>query len=261
MISSRLFPIFLLIKVGLVVLLSSLFAIRGWIWPRVTRRTFRVRRPTRQRIAPRCNGKSGFTLIEIGVVLMVVAMMIGLAIPSLASLSGIQARAEVNKLAANIRATRGHAAVSGQTCRMTIDIGASSYLVECTSGQIQVANETVRNGEREKTKDEKPDKDLTDAEKMKRKVMKRIQFASSQAVPPQKLKGNLTIESVWTSHQEDKYTKGVAYLYFFPSGTSESANIVLRYGDDFYTVQLSPLAGKVKVLGKKAELPGERDDF
>ena len=73
---------------------------------------------------------------------------------------------------------------------------------------------------------------------------------------------SMTIESVWTAHQEEKYTKGTAYLYFFPSGTTETANIVLKHGDDYFTVQVSPMAGKVKILPEKADPPGDsNDDF
>ena len=68
------------------------------------------------------------------------------------------------------------------------------------------------------------------------------------ALPPQGFSGSLQVYSVFTSHQEEAYKKGKAYLYFFPSGLAERANIQLQDGDDFFTIQVSSVAGRVKVF-------------
>ncbi len=212
----------------------------------------------------------GFTLIEIGIVIFVMAMIIGLAIPTLRDVTGAQARAEASKLASNIRATRGHAAVSGQTCRVVFCLGGcdenvdspagealSSYHVECAEGTVATARESIRNGRREG--ETRSGDDLTEAEKFRQQLKSGGRFTPSAALGMQQLRG-LQLASVWTAHQEEQVTKGTAYLYFYPSGQGERANIQLQDGDDWYSLHVSPLSGKVAMFNSREELPEEREE-
>lgn len=213
----------------------------------------------------------GFTLIEIGMVLLVMVLLMGIAIPTLENVMGAKARAEVSKLAANIRATRGHAAVAGETCRMVFcikDCGSKkegqkqpddSYTVECTKGDVPMQREDVRNGQMEQPDDLDDFSRSDDSQKERLALMKKNAFTPSPVLPVQRLAG-VHLATVWTAHQTEKYDKGRAYLYFFPSGMTELANIQLQDGDDWYTVQVSPLSGKIKVVGSKVDLPDQRDD-
>lgn len=200
----------------------------------------------------------GFTLVEVGMVLFVVALLMGVAVPTLRSISGATARASVGKLAANIRAARGHAAVSGQTCRLVMDLDASAYMIECAEGIVRVERERELGGKRadDSNKDEEEDLSrLTDAERTKREILRKAAFAPAPFLQPQKLDG-VGFTSVWVQHQEDDYTKGSAYLYFFPNGLTELANIQLSDGDDaFYSVHVSPQSGRVRLYPEKKELP------
>ncbi len=217
-------------------------------------------------------GERAFTLIEIGAVVFVMALVMGMAVPTLRSVSGARARSEAANLAANIRATRGHAAVAGETCRMVLCIdgcsadgdentsgGASSYSIECVKGVVPMTPEASRNGGMDIEDEDEPDDRLTPAEKARREVLARTRFASTSTLPNVPL-ASLRMTSVWTAHQPEKYTKGRAYLYFYPSGRSERANIQLRDGDDWYTLQVSPLSGRVKVLTGREELPDQREE-
>lgn len=214
----------------------------------------------------------GFTLIEIGVVLLVVVGLMAVAIPTLQSVSGARARAEISKLSANIRATRGHAAVSGETCRMVFciqncaaggksgkggELGDSSYFVECTKGAAPIAKESVRNGAMDE--EEVDLQHLTEKEKAKYEIMKRAQFAPAATLPVQQLSG-VRLGSVWTAHQSEKYSKGKAYLYFYPSGLGERASIQLQDGEDWYSIQVSPLSGKVAVVEGREDLSEQREE-
>jgi general secretion pathway protein H len=202
----------------------------------------------------------GFTLIEIGVVLLVVVLLVGVAIPTLRSVSGAQGRAEVSKIAANIRATRGHAAVSGRTCRVAFDLDDGTYLVECAPGHVSLAQEKSRNGERDEDEPEGDVAKMSVADRAKAEVMHRARFAAENTVPPQHLPGNLEFGSIWTQHQSEKYTKGKAYLYFYPSGLGERANIQVQDGDDWYSIHVSPLSGKVKIVAAREDFPDQRED-
>ena len=51
----------------------------------------------------------------------------------------------------------------------------------------------------------------------------------------------------YTPRQREPYTKGRAYLYFFPDGHTERAIVRLNDGDDFYSLVVHPLTGRVEV--------------
>lgn len=206
----------------------------------------------------------GFTLIEIGAVLALMVVVMAMALPSIRSVTGVQARTEVAKLAANIRATRGHAAAAGQTCRMVFLFGAggvsegdAAYSVECADGATSLAREHVRNGAMDE--DESDPEHMTPAEKARAEIMARTRFTAAPFLPAQRLEG-VALGSVWTAHQPEKYTRGKANLYFFPSGQTETANVQLHAGDDWYSLHVSPLSGRVKILTGRADLPDQREE-
>lgn len=204
----------------------------------------------------------GFTLIEVGVMLAVAVMLATIAIPTLNSISGATARASVSKLAANIRATRGKAAVSGQTCRVVFDLDANTYSVECADGYATVAYERELGGRSQSVLDrdeellaEEDLSRLTDEERTKLEILRKTQFAAKATMEPQTLEG-VTLDNVWTQHQEDAFEKGQAYLYFFPNGVGERANIQLTDGDEgWFSLHVSALSGRVRVLPEQKDLP------
>lgn len=200
----------------------------------------------------------GMTLIEIGMAIFLAALLVGVAVPTLRSVTGAKAREEVGKLAANIRATRGTAAVSARTCRMVFDLDEHAYGVECADGLVQIARERAVQGARDE-RDERRDRKLTDQEKEQQRIVKKASFATDERIKPQSF-SDLEFVSVFTSHQEEKYTKGKAYLYFFPSGAGERANIQVRHGDDYYSLHVSPLSGRVQVFNERVELKKIRDE-
>lgn len=215
------------------------------------------RAPLRKRSSAR-----GFTLVEIGSVLALLVLLVGVAVPTMNSMTGVTARSSVGKLASNIRATRGSAALSGQTCRITFELEESSYFVECADGVVRHApaerslSRGRRNDERTRRLLEEDESRLTESERLQRQLLMRNRFASSPRIPQQTLDGGLEFVSVWTSHQAEKYTNGTAHLYFYPSGLGEHANIHLRRGEEDFTIHVFPLAGRVRVLPGKVELKG-----
>ncbi len=205
-------------------------------------------------------------------------LLIGIAIPTLESVVGIKARQEVSALASNIRATRGHAAVADETCRMVFCIkdctaagkGQSqpdnSYYVECTKGDATIQKEGSRNQEMDQADSDDFDVSQSDEAAQERKrLQEKTAFKPSPVLPVQKLKG-IDFGDIWVAHQTEKYDKGKAYLYFFPSGETELANIELHHGeDDWYSIHVYPLSGEIKVVGDKEDIPdqdsSDEEDF
>lgn len=204
--------------------------------------------------------RRGFTLIEVSVVLLIVALLFGAVLPSISNMTGAATRAEIGRLAANIRATRGQASMTGQTCRMVFQLDADdedqvTYAVECAKGRVAAKREEERNDRSDSDEEEEIDlARLSDRERARREVMQKAAFAKASIIAPQKLPEGVRFASIWTAHQEEPFKKGKAFLYFYPSGMSERANIQIEDGDDAWTIQVSPLAGRVRVLPDKVEL-------
>jgi general secretion pathway protein H len=64
---------------------------------------------------------------------------------------------------------------------------------------------------------------------------------------------------MYTPRQREPYTTGKAYLYFFPDGHTERAVIRLNDGDEFYSLVVHPLTGRVEVRPGKYEIPRDFD--
>jgi general secretion pathway protein H len=77
---------------------------------------------------------------------------------------------------------------------------------------------------------------------------------SNDDVVEKTLPSSVRIE-VWTAKQHQVAKSGVAYLYFFPQGYTERAQIGLRQGDNVFTITVAPLTGKTGVVGKALEVP------
>jgi general secretion pathway protein H len=86
-------------------------------------------------------------------------------------------------------------------------------------------------------------------------VEQAAQYSSytGEEVAPHELSG-INV-SVWTRQQKTAVETGVAYLYFFPQGYTEKAQVYVRQGDNVWTLTLSPLTGKVNIVAEELEVP------
>ena len=66
----------------------------------------------------------------------------------------------------------------------------------------------------------------------------------------------MRFSEVWVAHQPEPYVAGKAFLYFWPSGLTEAAAIHLKQGDDFNTLIVSPLTGRVRIVRGRVEAEG-----
>ena len=79
-------------------------------------------------VAQRNAAMRGFTLVELMVVLVIIALMLGLVATSMSrSISGAEAREASRKLVANLRYTRTQAILSKSEQRFIVDLEQRSY--------------------------------------------------------------------------------------------------------------------------------------
>ncbi len=201
------------------------------------------------------------TLLEIGIALAIVALMVFVAVPSIEAYAGVRAREEAGRISGAIRYLYGQSALSGRVCRIVFDLDGRAWWTECTEGRFTVEREKERSRggeaveERKKPADNLPPKD--EGEAMRQKVEKKAEFSefADEEIEKRSLPDGANL-AVWTGHQREKYTKGKAFLYFFPQGNTERAQIyVSSDSGDVYTLVVSPLNGRVRVEAKELDVP------
>jgi general secretion pathway protein H len=212
----------------------------------------------------RARRDSGMTLIEIGVALCVAGLMLAVAIPALSAVTRAQLRQKSGQLAGGIRALYGAAAISGRTCRLVLDLDGNAYWSECAKGNVRLSREGERsqNGARVESREEELQAEaqrdgLSEEERERLTLLRKSAFAPSADIPKTELGGSVKFTDVWVQHQPERYTSGKSFLYFWASGLSEEAAIHLEQGGDTFSLLVSPLTGRVKIVGQRVNAPGQ----
>jgi general secretion pathway protein H len=201
----------------------------------------------------------GFTLIEVLIVVAVVGVMAFAAAPAVNSFTGANARSAAGEIAGASRFLFDTAALRHQTCRMVVDIDHKEWWAECTvagpggrRGQPVMGKDGVAEDDEQLSRSYS---DEPDAEK--RRFLARARFAEfkDREVQKRKLKGSAAFEKVWTPRQRDVQTRGKAYVYFYPQGQADPAQIPVVDGSSVYTVVTQPLTGRARVVSGRPEIP------
>ena len=209
--------------------------------------------------------QTGLTLIEVGVALCVAGLMLAVAIPALSAVTRAQLRQKTGQLAGGLRSLYGAAAIAGHTCRLVFDLDDGAYWSECSKSNVRISREGERsqNGARVATREEEllqetKTEGLSEEERARLELLQKSAFAPSPDIPRTELGKAVRFTDVWVQHQPERYASGKAFLYFWSSGLTEEASIHLAQGDDVFSLLVSPLTGKVKVVGERVDAPGQR---
>ena len=231
----------------------------------------------------------GFTIIELMVALAIAGTLFAALVLGLGALTGARARKAMGELGAAARSLYDTAALTGKTCRLVLllprdDSTEFSYRAECASGpvtsamdrdqEIREATKAAVDAYRRKGRgspraaDPAVDPrtasssygssgstllDVLDSEKARVEQAAAFSAFTTPEIQPRKM-GGVRV-SVWTSHQRAKITDGLAYLYFFPQGYTERAQVTVRQGNNVWTLLVSPLTGKTSIVDGEPEIP------
>jgi general secretion pathway protein H len=240
-------------------------------------------------MAARRTAGRGLTLIELVVAMSIVILLITMTVFSADALTGQKAKSAASELAGTIRSLYDTSALTGKTCRMVFQLpgereegGEVQVSAECAQGAVttsrdreevlrqarvdsdKLSKETGRDRERREEDeadrqrrrggDEQNLQDLMAEEKGRVEAAARFSGFEDTLVKPHALPSSVRV-SVWTRHQHDAAKSGVAYLYFFPQGFTEQAQVTVRQGSNAWTITVAPLTGKTSVVDKELEVP------
>ena len=198
----------------------------------------------------------GFTLIELLIVIAILAVLSAAAMPAMSAVTGANARAAAGELAGAARYLFETATLRHETCRLALDLDRQAWWAECTKDRAYAARDpSAPAREEDEAALEERFPDERDAEK--RKLLARARFGqfNDRLARKRGLPGSATFADVWVEHQRDPLSKGMAYLYFYPSGQTESARIPVADGDNVYSVVTQPFTGRARVVTGKPEIP------
>ncbi len=233
----------------------------------------------------------GFTIIELMVSMAVAALLFAALIFGLGALTGARARQAMGELGGAARSLYDTAALTGNTCRLVLllprdDSAEFAYRAECANGPVtssmdrdqeirdatKAAVEAYKKGNRGSRSAPDPRTatssagaygsygssgstllDVLDSEKARVEKAAAFSAFSTPEIQPRKMTGVRV--SVWTSHQRAKIDTGLAYLYFFPQGYTERAQVTVRQGKNVWTLLVSPITGKTSIVDGEPEVP------
>jgi general secretion pathway protein H len=224
----------------------------------------------------------GFSLIEILVVIAIAGLLMGASVYGFRAVTKSELRGSAAKLAGAIRYCFDRSVTTGSYFRLVIDLDGNKYWAERSDDRMyltrtkeeapgrgqafdEAALEKKQAAEDKKFEDELATRGGVAATLDPPPKPKRARFQSfKDAALPQVKLGKARLFDMFTPRQREPYTKGRAYLYFFPDGHTENAMVRLTDGADaWYSLVVHPLSGRVEVRPEKLDPPrdfGERDE-
>lgn len=181
----------------------------------------------------------GFTLLEIMVVLLILAAVVGLGLSRLNSTKR-EVQTTVRRFSVLTRHIYNLARLKNKTYRIAFQLNTEKphqYWVESATGI-----DTLPDYEKEQEKDSES--------KDERKISpKEFKLDSEILKEPKKLPDPLKFTEIEIVNRKSSITDGMAYIHFLPQGLVEEAAIHISGGKNLtWTLITHPLNGKTEIL-------------
>lgn len=216
--------------------------------------------------------QSGFTLLEMMVVLGLVGMLTGAVVIGFRAFTKSELRGSSAKLAGAIRYMFDRASATGKIHRLVLDFDEGKYWAEASDDRFFAPREKETDESREKEAeaeaaeaearregriDENGDPvgsdELIDPTRYQPTEWKpkkpRFEKFAEKALKTVELHGGIKLAGLFTPRYARPIATGKGYLYFFPLGQTEPAVVHIsdEEGQTFYSLLVHPLNGRVQV--------------
>ena len=182
--------------------------------------------------------KSGFTLIELIVVIALMSLIALFALPNVSNYFKVNLKSTVREIATIVVSAYNSTMLTGKVHRVVYDLDKNEYWVE--SGSSSFLLESERSLEEKERLGIEEDEDDSD-------------FSIDNTITEKKisLPSGVTFKGLFTQKDEEIIEDGLAYTHIFPHGFTEKTVIQLEdSADHFVTLILYPFLGKTKMVQK-----------
>lgn len=195
----------------------------------------------------------GFTLIEIMIVVLIIALMMGMGVAVLFPGNEAKLREQSAKLAGTIKFLYNEAAVKNKYYRLVFDLDQQSYAVESSTEPFLVRM-IEEDPKKNAAKGEAPAEGEPGATPA-------AGFTGEEGMLVQttKLPAGIKFKDVFVMHHKERQERGKVEAYFFPNGFVEPLVVNLSDEDEqtFYSLQVNPLTGRSKIRSEYYEAKPE----
>jgi general secretion pathway protein H len=180
--------------------------------------------------------RTGFTLIEILIVLAILGAMVGVAGPILFNREESPKKV-FRQFTALGKQMRNNAKIFGRPYRLVISFEDHSYWVEASKSAILIDTKKIQ--EQDKLNAEKPDEAESD-----------FSLDSKFFKKPQKLNKTFEFVQVESQSSSEAITEGLAYIYMSPEGLFENSAVQIKNTTkgSIWTLVYNPLTAQATII-------------
>ena len=196
---------------------------------------------------------SGFTLIELMIVVAIIAFTVTMAMPYLTNRNA-QTRAFLREMTVLSRELHTKAKLHGVAYRLVIEIAPqrdygdqqpSRYWVEKSNSQV-VLNEREEEEAMERSKE-------TDEEK--KKDPRGFTVDTGIIKKPKEIPSGMRFDKIELTRLKSPVTEGRAFIHYLPVGLVDEAAIHIKgSGRQAWTIAIHPLTGRAELISKPLSL-------
>lgn len=172
---------------------------------------------------------SGFTLIELSIILILLGVMLLFAVPKLGNREDISLRSTARELAGTIQSLFDESVLNKTSYQLVFEISENRYLII----------------------EKKPDKESLKPDETENVIDTSDKSETSEVIDVtnryKKLPEKIFIKDI-TTETVNKAAEGQVTIEFYPDGFMDKGVIHISNGKKDYTLTTTPLTGKVKVL-------------
>jgi len=189
------------------------------------------------------------TLIELMIAFVIVGVIVAVAATGLREAFNVELKGASRELSALIRYLRSKAVTEHMYVRLALDLDESRYWVEESQEPYLISTDEPALGGVVK-------KEGKETEEGEDREASSFQKSEEKLAAPRKLGRGVLFKDVMFAYLPGKVEKGQVFVYFFPDGHATQGIINLKdeEEEDFFSLEILSLSGRVRVLGEYREL-------